>query len=75
MKENEDKEKEGELQFTLQGMLFPYAALKFTCALWILFREARITIRLHSLQYIYTFNQRNCNEFKRNTGYCRIHPR
>ena len=44
MKENEDKEKEGELQFTLQGILFPYAALKFTCALWILFREARITI-------------------------------
>ena len=56
MKENEDKEKEGELQFTLQGILFPYAALKFTCALWILFREARITIRLHSLQYIYTLN-------------------
>lgn len=44
MKENEDKEKEGELQFTLQGILFPYAALKFTCALWISFREARITI-------------------------------
>lgn len=44
MEEKYAKEKEGELQFTLQGMLFPYTALKFTCALWISFREARITI-------------------------------
>lgn len=53
MKENEDKEKEGELQFTFQGILFPYAALKFTCALWILFREARITfVSIHYNTYI-----------------------